>query len=238
MKLLPILLLNVVTVAGGLAVYDQMRSDGPAATEEALSADFVTQDELSRALKRVGQSAPMLSATGGESRLAERVAELESRLSAPPAPVRAAPAASEDDAPPVAGGMASPVIAGDEPTAEEVARMRKVMAKAEAQRRAEREIERLDRTLERLEITLNPSQKTKVIAAQAGYRSKIGNVWRSAFAGGGTREESMDTARKAMEGLRQELTTELTEFMPSGDAQKLSEGMGGMGGGFGGRRGR
>ncbi len=123
----------------------------------------------------------------------------------------------------------SPVVeetGGDE----ELARFRRLMKRAEDARRQEREERRITDMLERLEIKLTPAQKTKLMASMQSFRTKMGETMRKAFQGGGGRE----AAREAMDGLRQEFTVELQEYMSVGDVQKITDNSSGLLRGFGG----
>lgn len=229
MKFLPYLLVNVVLVAGGIVVYDQLRDHAPAPVYG--DAGGLSAQDLARLDARYldkGGNEPGLRATGVDERLLARIAALEAKVGAalpegpaaadpeagPSAPVR--PLASPDPAVPVA-----------EPTDAEVARFRRLMERAEEARREERERERLAGFLERLEVNLNADQQEKLLATTRTYRRKWGETMRTVFSTvrerGGDREGARDAARQAMDGLRQEFTVEIQEYLSVGDAQKITE---------------
>lgn len=237
MKMLPFLLMNLVVVGGGIAAYDHLRADDPATMTDVAAIDPVDlaamEDRIVERLNSADQ--PVLRASGVDPRLTARIEALEKHMGAR-APVdagSASPSSSVSEKP--AEGFAMPALSegGEvEPSEDEVKRFRKIMEAAERQRRDEREAERLQQMLARLEIDLNPEQQKQLLEAQRGFRRKMGETMRTAFQGGGGRE----AAREAMEGLREEYTTTLTKFLSVGDAQKIVEN-GGMRG-FGGFRGR
>lgn len=249
MKLLPILLMNVALVGGGIFVYDQMREEGPATTYESSGADHVEIAGLADRVAALEGRTPGLRATGVDAGILARIEALESKSA-----VRAPDAASSGSAgetPSTAGtdgGMAMPTLDdGVEPTADEVQRFRKMMEAAERMRREERERDRLLAQLKELEISLNPKQTEQLMSATRDYRSKIGDVWRKSFSGarepGADREAMREQARQGMETLKEEFAVTINKFIPSGDAQKIVENIARVGGrGFGGmapgRRGR
>jgi hypothetical protein len=239
MKLLPILLMNVALVGGGIVIYDQMREDAPATTYAAGGIDHVDVAGLSERIAALEGRAPGLRATGIDAGLLARLETLESKLA-----VRA-PADSGGDvddtpsAPGTDGDMAMPKLDdGVEPSTDEVRRFRKMMEAAEQLRRDERERDRLLAQLKELEVTLNPKQTDQLISATRDYRSKIGDVWRKSFSGardaGADREAMREQARQGMETLKEEFAVTINKFIPAGDAQKIVENMGRVGGrGFG-----
>lgn len=241
MKLLPILLMNVVLVTGGIVIYDQIRSDAPETT-------YVTNDKGPDLLPpgpeagRPGDPPPLLRAQGVDPRLLARLEALEKRLNVEPAGPADTPTEGETEAP---GGMAAPELPIDEekPSEDSVRRFKRMMEAAQQMQRDERERERLQRTLERLELNLSEEQTDKLFSATREYRRKIGDVWRTAFRGnqGGDREQMREAARQGMETVREEFAVTINKFLPTGDAQKIVEnagqlGMRGFGGDMGGGR--
>jgi hypothetical protein len=233
MKLMPILLINVVTVGAGIALYDHFKGEPEPAVETAMGGlDTVDLAALEdRIMERVNAGQPGLKVAGTNPSVLARLDALESRASGAPAPVATESAPGETGSAP-AGTFAAPDLAGGtgEPTEDEVRRFRKIMERAEEMRRDERDLQRLDGMLTRLEITLDLDQKKKLLTAQRDFRRKVSETWRNAMRDGGGR----DAARAAMDGLREEFTTEITKFMSIGDAQKISEQGAGMMRAFGG----
>lgn len=232
MKLMPYFLVSVLTAGVAVAAYDQLKADGPAGTTiEAGGLDSTDLAVLeSRLMDRLGQGQPGLAVASPDARILRRLEALEARQGARPVPEPEPDApASEGDQDPEP--FMRPEVAGDdvEPTDDEVRRFRKYMERAEQMRRDERELQRNDELLARLEINLDAGQKKKLFAAQRTYRRKIGEAWRTAMRENGGRDGGgREAARGAMDVLREEFTTELTKFMSIGDAQKISENGAGM----------
>lgn len=243
MKLLPILLLNVVTVGAGLVIYDQVRQDETAPVFE----DVVATDEsiLARldALER-GRSdgAPMLQAKGEDPRVLARLDELERRLGSEK-PVAMEETASED-APSGERLAGAPEMSDEGPSEEEVRRFRKLNEAARQMEREEREMRRIDEVLANLEIDLSDKQKTQLGTAYREFQSKRGEMFRKAFATARENNEDMrEVMGKVRDDVNQEFASVITNFIPADDAQKISESLNTRGGmsrrmGMGGGRGR
>lgn len=176
MKLIPSLLLNVVVVAVGLLVYDQLRDEpqpppaGPAFVPPAL----VTADS-----------------------------EEEALLPSEP-----------------------------EFTEEEVRRFARLLERAEAVRRAEREHERMRRNFERLELDVSADEVKAVLAVVAEYRTQTRAVL---VERAGARDGDARAAiRERLRALRVEFTAKVQEVLPNVDAEKAALALG-RASGFGGR---
>jgi len=244
MKLMPILLMNVALIAGGIVVYDHLRGEGPATTYEAGGGgmDSVTVANLTDRIRALEDRTPGLRATGIDPNLLARLERLESKLSIPSPAAASDEAAVEDSAASggTEGGLALPDVAeGEQPSSEDVKRFRRMLDAAEEQRRDERERERLLAQLKEMDVTLNAQQTEKLVDATRTYRGKIGEVWRNAFQGArgqdADRDAARETARQGMEALREEFAVTINKFLPSGDAQKIVENLARIGGrGFGG----
>lgn len=236
MKILPLLLVNLAMVGGGIAAYDHWQGEDSTSSQIGVPAvDSVDLAALeARLVARFGAGQAGLSASGIDPRVLGRLEALEGRIASAPPPGssnRPEPAAGTEGPAPD-DGLASPEgtqDTGPEPSETEVRRFRRLMERAEQLRRDEREMERVDQMLTRLEINLSPAQKQKYMDAQRAMREKVGETWRQAMQGGGGRE----AAQAAMQGLRDEFTTELTKFMSIGDAQRITEEGASMMRGFG-----
>jgi len=250
MKLLPILLLNILTVGAGVVIYDQLRADTPTAYDEVALGESDLEVRVA-ALERDaahmrGESAPMLQSEGADPRLAARIEDLERRLAAAPPPRADGPAQPRAAGEDTGGGMAMPVyLDGEEPSADEVSAYRKLQAAARHQERLEREMKRVDQTLKELEIDLGPGEKTKLASAYMAFQERRSTLFRSAMskaretreAGGEANwAEVMTEARNAVQ---QEFTVKISSFIPSADAQRISESLNSRGRarGFSGRGG-
>jgi len=235
MKLLPIVLINAVLVAGGIVIYDQVRGDGPATTYATDGGgDDVQIAQITERVAALEGRAPTLRATGSDPRILARLEALETRA-AVRAPSGGTSTPDADGAAPAEDALALPdVPEGEQPANEDVRRFRRLMEAAEQQRRDERDRERLLAVLKDLDITLNAEQTNKLVAAQRDYRSKVGDVWRKAFSGireaGADREGMREAARQGMEGLRDQFGVTINKFVPSADAQKIIENMNRIGG--------
>ncbi len=246
MKMLPYLLINLVMVGGGIAAYDHLKADDASPHADTGGMDEIDLQQVEdRIVDRLNSgNQPMLRASGTDPKLVARIAALEKQLGSASVVESAGDAGGSTTTASNGEGLAMPSLSEGsdvEPSDDEVKRFRKIMERAEQQRREEREAERMDQMLARLEINLDAGQKKKLMGAQRDYRRKVGETMREAFRGGGGRE----AAREAMDGLREEYQTVLVEFMSVGDAQKIVEAGGGMrgmmrgrDGGGAGRRGR
>ena len=240
MKIMPVLLMNLALVVGGIVIYDQLRAEAPSTTYEAGGIDSVTVANMTDRIRALEDRSPGLKATGLDPNLLARLERLEAKLAIPlPAAPRGEAAGEEPGATTTEGGFALPDLAeGEKPADADVQRFRRMMDAAEELRREERERERLLAQLKDLDITLNPQQTEKLVEATRAYREKIGEVWRNAFqtprAQEGDREAAREAARVGMETLREEFAVTINKFLPSGDAQKIVENLGRVGGrGFG-----
>lgn len=237
MKLLPILLLNLLTVAGGVVIYDQLRGDAPEAGYDDVVMSEVDLEARVAALERDvararSDSAPMLRSEGADPRLLARLADLERRLGAiAAAPVRAegsSEASAAADGP--GEGMSLPTyVEGEDPTADQVSAYRKLQAAARRQDRLEREMKRVDQTLKDLDIDLGAGQKSKLASAYMDFQERRSTLFRSAMekaretreAGGEANwSEVMTEARNTVQ---QEFSVKISSFIPSADAQRISE---------------
>jgi hypothetical protein len=236
MKLLPILLLNVVTVGGALVVYDQMRTD-PATPSEygVLTSDTSELEARVASLeRRRSDNAPVLQSDGIDDRILDRLDDLERMVSARPVAVReASESAGGERAPSMSGEPgADPLAAtngGEGPTEEAIARYRALEKAARDQERQERERKRIDEALTKLDIRLTDTQKDKLTTAYTAYQERRGEVFRSAMT---KAREARDAGSDANWGevmaearnlVQQEFTTEISSFIPADEAQKISE---------------
>ena len=248
MKLLPILLLNVVTVGAGIFIYDQVRTDSADPTEYGvLDADDSALEKRVAALERRAQdNAPMLTSDGGNANLVARLDELERKFERAPTAVVEE---SEDEQPRTASNAGSALPSLDnvaEPTPEDVAKYRKLQEAAREAERLERERRRIDETLTRLEINLSDVQKDKLAQAFTSFQDRRREVFSSVRTKANEIRESggepdwRQLMTEAQTTAQNEFTIKISSFIPEADAQKISEGLntrGGRGGMMGGRRG-
>ena len=233
MKLLPFLLVNLLTVGGGLAIYDQLRADQPAASYDEMG-DGSLEARVATLEREAGRgssdSAPMLQSEGADPRLAARIEDLERRLTAAPSASAAIAAAAVESANGSAPTMATPAyLSPDEPSEDQIQAYRKLEAASRKQQRLEREMKRLDATLTELDIDLGAEDKTKLASAYMDFQERRSTVFRAAMtkaresreAGGEANwSEVMTEARNTV---KQEFTVKISSFIPSGDAERISE---------------
>ena len=237
MKMLPILLINVALVGGGIVIYDQLRGDAPHATYDTVSADNVQLSDLASRLARLEENAgaPMLRASGGDG-LAKRIEMLEQRLAdGPPPPRGDAPASADGEERPPLARPEIPVGDGEDAQAadEELRWFRRMRDADDLARREEREREQLTRMLASLEISLNPEQTDKLLVAQRDMRTKMGEIWRGVPRGPDVdREQLRQEMGQKMETIRDEYAVTINKFIPAGDAAKIVESSNRMGRGF------
>jgi hypothetical protein len=241
MKFAHVLILNLFTVGVALAAYHVVTAPEPASTEVAAAAE----DDEGLA-ERVASLERQVRALGGRTSgrdLAATVADVQRRLAAveetdPEAAAEGSAAAAESDAP-VEHTLEDALEIDPDASPAEIARIRKLMDAADAERSEEEAAERVDRLLDRLELDLTKKQREQLVVALGEFRDKIRNHFRSARGEGLTREET----HTGMEDLRAEFTTGLQEFLSATDAELIAESVGrgppggGRRGGPGGRRG-
>ena len=253
MKLIPILLINLLSVGAGIFVYDQVRED---------DAGDVHYTEHTTTIADSGDApAPMLS---GSSASAARVDALEKEL----ASLREAFArrhgreagnavASTDgdltapiDLKPVEGADPETGEGGiyDEKTLDTLKSYMEEIRRQDRQERAERGVMR---QLERLDIDLTEAQQKAVVDATLTMQRKRGEMFRNVPRGDMSTEEGRQKFREEMQKagdvLREEYSTTVYSLVPAAEAEKIVEGMStsrnrstamGFGGNRGGRRGR
>lgn len=232
MKMLPILLINVALVGGGIIIYDQLRSDAPHATYDSGGMDGEMLADLESRLARLEArpGAPMLRASGGDA-LAQRLEALEARFAAVPPPPRADGSEPEADArPPLERPEMASADGEAQPSNDELRWFRRMREADEQSRRTEREREQLTRMLENLEINLNDEQTDKLLVAQRDMRSKMGEMWRGIRRGPDVdREQVRQEMTQKMETIREEFSVNINKFLPTGDAAKIVESSNRMG---------
>ncbi len=238
MKLLAVLALNVLVAGTGILFYDVMTTAPEPAAAEGVDLSELTDRvaDLERAVRA--------DSNRGDRGLSSRIAMLEERVTAQAGakpmtsdtaavasdPVRATPAAS--------AGVAETLPVDDDLAVE---RLKKLMERVEQDRRSEREARGMERMLDRLGVELTEEQRKRVGEEMTAHRGRIRETFRTGREAGLER----DDIRASMEGLRQELATTLTSFLPAETAQTIANstgpdgpgGGGGPGGGRGGNRG-
>lgn len=227
MKILPMLLINLVCVGGGLVIYDQMRGDDSQTTYAESGVDPVEFADLQSAVAnmKAGDHEPALRSSGDEN-LLRRLEAIEKRFGASAGGTTAAPSAEggSDNAAPNASGSPITVVGEDGPNAEEVRRFRKLMDAANEQRRMEREREQLATLLERLEITMDDKQTDQYLTARRARQESMRKVFTGLQRGEGVdREAMMEQINAGRAKVNEEFAVVINKFLPSGDAAKLVE---------------
>ena len=248
MKLPLILLLNLLVVATGLFVYDTVRADRTYGVDAPVEADrSLLEARVASLEQRMAERGPELRAVGTEDLMA-RILTLEAALRARPAAPASAP--TLDDARPFASGVDEDLAAGSVDSEDEasptpsgldekdVKRVQRLMEEADRRRREEWAIQRLDRTLERLDIELSAENKQRVMAATDTFRTTLREAFGEARASGLPPEDM----GPVLETARVQLTSTLESFLPASDAEQLVQalsrpGRRAPGGGPGGARG-
>ena len=230
MKLLPILLLQVVTAAATVVIYDHVRDDDSDASADGPLVAAVDTSSLERRLAALeaGRS-PTLTATAPEADLVARIAALEQALDDTPLFV----APDEDVA---EGSTAPPTIALGEPTwanrpvtSEEIQRFRKLREATRKQDALEKNRERIDRMLARADIQLSDRQREAVHEAYNAFRPRVDEIWvaakdraRETIAGGGEIDRQAFVA-ETTEVIVQEFAGTLEGAVSSGEAESIAQ---------------
>ena len=232
MKLLPILVLNLVTVAGALVVYDQLRGEPEqAAPDLELAAPDITEIEGRLAALEAARR-PQLQAAGADPRLLERLSVLESaaRLSTATAgPSREEPTPTAN-APSTAAGDA-PAAAEDEPSAEEIRRFRRLRKAVQFEEAMEKTRARVHTALGRLSLNLSKRQRGKIHAAFTRFQPEIDRIWidvkaqaRATQKAGGTPNRG-EIVASTTALIQQEFVKTINGVVASADAEAIAEGL-------------
>ena len=228
MKILPFLLLNVLTAAGAIVVYDQMQDD-PVPHDTALGD--VDTSALERRLDKLEARRPQLETRGVDGGVLERLVALESAARIP------APSADESEGP-VLDGEARPSLKSDEPfaagsewepTAQDVVWYRRLRRAVERDDRIKKNAERVARALEKLALNLNEKQHTGITAAFTDFQPRIRQIWdqvkveaQATIAAGGTVDRrEIVTSTTAL--IQQEFAATITDVVPQADAEAVAE---------------
>lgn len=236
MKLLPIVLLNVITVTVGIIVYEHVRDDGP--TTGALITEGGTDlVEVTRRLEALeSRQEPALRATGSNSDLLDRIAALEAaRTSAEGAVKEEAFLAKPTEAEQPGAGPTDPKRAWKEITKDEIARFRKLRDAAARQDRVKRNAKRVDGALKKLGLDLSTSQRERIHERFAAFQPEIDRIWTEAKtqaqatvqAGGTIDRGEIVTSTRAL--IQQSFAETINDIVPQADAEAVATSL--LGGG-------
>ena len=231
MKLLPILLLNVAVVGGGLFAYDQLRTEEPAPAEPEAPQTVELGDLEARVKALEAQPAPPLQAEGLDPRVAKQLEALASRIEALE---KREPTETPvvDGNEPQGESTPKPMPSGEEPkgepTKEEVARFKKLQSAAYRERRLQRIAKRVKSRLASLDLSLTPEQQKQLVAAYADFEPRRDEIWTE------VKQNTPDTTPREDWGqiitdtnarIQREFTERITPFIPAADAETISEGL-------------
>lgn len=253
MKLLPILIVNLVTVGAGIFVYDQMR--------EPDSGDVTYNESTTQYVEERGTSGPSLSgATVSQAdfhALEAQVASLTEALARRHA-ARAGSSEGGTDGAAAASIDLSPVEGADPETGEggtfdekTLKTLQAYMAEIRDREQERRRREGVERRLDRLGLDLSKEQTDGIVDASLAYQSKRRETFRNTPRGDVSTEEGRarwaEEVRKATDTLKENFSTTVYSLVPAAEAEKVVEALSnggarrrgmGLGGDRGGRRGR
>lgn len=234
------ILLTLALVTGGVATYHVLVDGGAGPlTEDVATVGDRDLAALEARVEALENRAPLLrgSTDGGELLL-----DLEGRVKTLEVqPTRRAAKRTEtmDEQDPAAPRESGEILPADETALSDAQQkaLRRLVDGAVRERMDGRSADRLNRTLERLDLELTTEQREKLDAAVSLHRESMGEAWRAGRESGLEREE----IRAEMSTLNQKFTQSIAEFLPAGDAEAISGALTSMGrgpGGGGGRGGR
>ncbi|MEE8104669.1 MAG: hypothetical protein V3T86_03945, partial [Planctomycetota bacterium] len=224
MKLFQILLLNVVTVALALLIYDSMQDDAPAASQvrssSERSADLpaIDLEPRLRALEAQSLAAPEDLDLGFE----ERLAALEEALQGADAPEPR----SEDGEPIEPRATVKP----GQPTEVEINRFRLVRDAVHREDRAKKVQAKVDGALKKLSIPLTERQRKRIHVAFADFQPRVDEIWTEvktqarATAAAGGQVNRGEIVTSTMVRISTEFAGKLTDVVPNAtDAQAVAD---------------
>ncbi len=226
MKILPILLLNVLTAVVAIVVYDQLRDDS--APQDTVIEGSVDNSAFERRLDKLEARRPQLETKGVDASIFDRLDALES--------VARVPAPSVDpDAQPILEGRPSmkrdePFSSGAdwEPTAEDVERYRRLRKAVERDDRIKKNAARVERALKKLALNFNDEQRSAISAAFTDFQPRVRQIWtdvkteaQATIAAGGTVDRGeIVTSTTAL--IQQEFAGTLTDIVSHADAEAVA----------------
>jgi len=233
MKLVPALLLNVVTVVLAVLIYDQVRGETPGSSDtRALrpadrAADSAEFERRLAALEAVRRES--LRAVGTDAGIFERLAALEEAARRDGSGGLAAEQAS-DERIPEKEGAATPMRKRNEPSESEVLRFRQVREAVRRDDSVKKNQKRVDGALDKLSIRLTKRQRKRVHAALAAFEPRVGEIWtevktqaRATIAAGGEVDRGeIVTSTQAL--IQKEFAATLTDVVShEADAAAIAE---------------
>ncbi len=235
------LLINIVLVAGGIFVYDQIKSPDPAGTTgggyDPLQADAPYDPEPAPEGAGSMTSGGMRGSSDKATirALEDRLASLERLIS------RRTPPSSDGTPAPVGGKLpelaATDFIDPENPSFDEktVQTIEAYVDEINRRKAIARQRERVGAELDRLGVELSDEQKKNVVDATLTYQDKARELLRQ----GWSRDEKGREARKeAFSSLQDEYATTINRLVPTSAAEKISSSRVARGMGFYNRGGR
>ncbi|MHC5010503.1 MAG: hypothetical protein ACYTG6_06055 [Planctomycetota bacterium] len=226
MKFLPVLLLNVVTVAVAILAYDHLRSDVGRPGEEAddVALDPVAIERRLAALEAEQQ--PVLQGEGSEAVILRRLDALERRLQLLGEAV-GAPGLSAGATDPGSSHPEDPLFEGVEDLApEEVERFRRLQEAARRQDRIQRNQVRVNQAIDGTGVPLTPDQRGQLLEAYVEFEPRRIQIWGEAKARGQevAGEAGWDSIiRETNLLIQREFTDRISGFLHQADAERIAE---------------
>lgn len=222
MKLLPIVLLNVITAAVAVIVYDQVRDDdGPA--HIAGPAQTVDLSDVERRLAQLeGAQRPALRAEGKGAIDPSQIEAIERRVDLLENHAKAELTAAPADTP---SGDVPVAEAGTTPSEDEVSRFRKVAAKAKALDRVKKVRGFLKKALGKIGVDLTDDQQTKLAAVMADFRERRDEIWsevKQEVATSGVDPDWPRVIEDTNARIQREFTERVSEALPNADAETIA----------------
>ncbi len=227
MKYIPFLLINLATVAIGIAIYDHYRdSDQDTPTTNA----HVNESDLRGVEKRLAaleaEQTPMLHAPDSLPGIKKRLLALESKLHQ--AKNEPSVATSESNSTAASSPSGQPFASRFEPTAEDVRRFRQLQEAVKRDERVQRHRARVNKTLDKLGLNLSIKQREDVAQKLADFGKRSNEIWdevksqaRETMESGGTIDK-MELMNTTYATLRTEFAVSLEGIVPVADAESIA----------------
>ena len=219
MKLLPVLLLSLVTSAAAVVVYDQIRgrSEAPEGAAPTESDDWRELEARLAALE--AREEPVLVGSGEEASSDERILELERRLAALETKAGIATAGRPRDEATTDGDLF------DKKDGVALERFRELRDAARREDRRQRVAKRIDKALADLPLSLTPRQREKLLEAYEAFGPRRDAIWTEAKTRGAEAGVDVDWSAiiTATSGrIEREFAERIETFLPYADATQVS----------------
>ena len=220
MRLLPVLLINLVTVAVAIVAYDQLRGPEPTGLLSAEARGDADADLAARVTALEAARQPMLKADGPH-RLVERLDRLEEAVRALRSGAAQPAVAPEED-----GSVGRPQEdardVGESPGVEDVERFRQLQAASRRLERMKREEMRVGKVLDGLGVRLSGEQRRRLLEAHVDFEERRNEIWTSVKTQAAPDTDWPTVIAQTQQVVRGEFVQRISSFLPAGDAEQIA----------------